>query len=629
MLSRILQIVSVYLLLLFVSDSIYAQRQGRNLVDSLKIELTQLTDDTNKVDILNRLAFEYYSINPDSGIIYGKQALEISQNLGWEKGIASSYHNTAVNYFRLSNYNQALKYFLNALDINKSIGDKMQMARNLGNIGIIYSHQEKYEEAKTNYISIINIFKELNNKRGLAIAYGSLGNIFLYEKNYREAKNYFLNSLKLHEEINNLRGVITNLGNLGRIYSYLEVFDSALTYTLRAKELSEQIGDKDGIAVNLGNLGIFYKTISILSKEELKKIGMGITDKNSLLKKSIELSHEAVKLSKELGSISYLNQFYNTLAESYALLGDFEKAYDYSVLYAKLSDSLSKMSNKEKLELIEKQRELTIREKEIRIANLELENQKKLNYAFLGLIFFLILVAVLIYIGLRMNTKSKKIIAEEQRKSEVLLRNILPPPIAERLKAGTYPIADYHENASVVFIDIAEFTKMSSGMHPERIVGYLNDIFTKFDELCDKHGLEKIKTIGDCYLAASGIPYPNKKHAVAAAELALDAIDFTHEYKTKDGISITFRIGIDCGPIVAGVIGKNKFIYDLWGDTVNTASRMEDYGIIGEIQVSERFKNEIESSEGDISEKYRFEERGDIEMKGKGKMRTWLMKRIR
>lgn len=210
-------------------------------------------------------------------------------------------------------------------------------------------------------------------------------------------------------------------------------------------------------------------------------------------------------------------------------------------------------------------------------------------------------------------------------KSEQLLLNILPEPIAERLMKGEQPIADHFDEASVIFIDIADFTKLSSKSTPQKMVNMLNEIFTHFDRIAAKHGLEKIKTIGDCYMAAAGIPVHRADHAEAVALMAVESMETMRNYRSEDGHEIKFRLGLDCGPIVAGVIGKQKFIYDLWGDMVNTASRMEANGIVDRIQCTERFAKKIENKAEELG--IIFEERGEIAVKGKGMMKTYFLHR--
>jgi len=214
----------------------------------------------------------------------------------------------------------------------------------------------------------------------------------------------------------------------------------------------------------------------------------------------------------------------------------------------------------------------------------------------------------------------------EQKLSERLLLNLLPSPIAERLKArpeivaNSIPevIADSFPEVTVLFADIVAFTRFSVGMSAERLVAVLNEIFTEFDTIADRRGLEKIKTIGDAYMAAAGLPEPVSDHAVRAADMALDMIDALRLFNRRTGYNLRMRIGINSGSVVAGVIGKRKFIYDLWGDAVNTASRMESHSLAGRIQVTDATRNRL-------GESFQFEERGIIVAKGVGAVHTWFL----
>ncbi len=206
----------------------------------------------------------------------------------------------------------------------------------------------------------------------------------------------------------------------------------------------------------------------------------------------------------------------------------------------------------------------------------------------------------------------------ERDRSERLLLNVLPRAIADRLKDAQTTIADSFSEVSILFADIVGFTQLASRVPPGEVVGVLNDIFSDFDALLDRHGLEKIKTIGDAYLVAGGVPTPCPDHAAAVAEMALDMCESLDRFNLRTGASFAMRVGINSGPVVAGVIGTHKFIFDLWGDAVNIASRMESHGEPGRIQVSE-------ATWQLLGDRYRFEERGVIEVKGKGLMRTFFL----
>ncbi|MBD2181274.1 PAS domain S-box protein [Planktothrix sp. FACHB-1355] len=203
--------------------------------------------------------------------------------------------------------------------------------------------------------------------------------------------------------------------------------------------------------------------------------------------------------------------------------------------------------------------------------------------------------------------------------SERLLLNVLPQLIAERLKRGEKTIAENFAEVTVLFADIANFTQLSSEVSPKELVKLLNDIFSAFDLLADRHGVEKIKTIGDAYMVVGGLPKPRPDHIVAIADMALDMQQEILQFRTPGNQPIALRIGIHTGAVVAGVIGRRKPIYDLWGDTVNVASRMESQGEPGQIQVSQTVYEHLQKN-------YRFQERGTISIKGKGLMNTyWLL----
>ena len=211
---------------------------------------------------------------------------------------------------------------------------------------------------------------------------------------------------------------------------------------------------------------------------------------------------------------------------------------------------------------------------------------------------------------------------QEREKSEHLLLNILPAPVAERLKqideTAIVAIADSFDDVSIMFVDIVDFTQLSASMSATELVKMLNTVFSNFDMLIDYYGLEKIKTVGDAYIVVGGLSLPRTDHLEAIAQMALDVLASAYQFSRHDGMPFELRVGIHVGPVVAGVIGTKKFAYDLWGDTVNTASRMESHGLPGAIQVTQSVYERLCAS-------YRFEPRGEISVKGKGNMSTYLL----
>jgi adenylate cyclase len=206
----------------------------------------------------------------------------------------------------------------------------------------------------------------------------------------------------------------------------------------------------------------------------------------------------------------------------------------------------------------------------------------------------------------------------EQAKAEDLLLNILPRSIADRLKAKTQPIADQFESASILFADVVDFTPWSDRLPPAEVVGYLDHLFSHFDELAERWELEKIKTIGDCYMVAAGVPTPRPDHGRALALMALDMLEAMRSNDDVRHLGLELRVGINSGPVVAGVIGRKRFLYDLWGDAVNTASRMESHGTPGRIQITGA-TYEL------LGDEFECEPRGTIAVKGKGEVEAWYL----
>jgi len=211
------------------------------------------------------------------------------------------------------------------------------------------------------------------------------------------------------------------------------------------------------------------------------------------------------------------------------------------------------------------------------------------------------------------------VIENKNRENEELLLNVLPAPIANRLRGGEQGIADGFAEVTVAFADIVGFTAMSSEMPPANLVTLLNGLFTRFDQAAHELGIEKIKTVGDAYMAVCGLPVPVPDHAARMVRMAIRMVHITREHAIEHQVAMKLRVGINSGPVVAGVIGKSKYIYDLWGDTVNLASRMESGGLPDSIQVTREVYEKLK-------DEYVFEPRGAVEVKGKGLVEAWLLK---
>lgn len=233
--------------------------------------------------------------------------------------------------------------------------------------------------------------------------------------------------------------------------------------------------------------------------------------------------------------------------------------------------------------------------------------------------FAFLLIFTTSYFAFKEASQAELALESEYEFSERLLQNILPRAVAIRLRDHrTQLVADQIPSATILFADIVNFTPRAARWQPQQVIAFLGRVFSQFDAIASAHGLEKIKTIGDAYMVAGGLPEPKPDHEAAVARMALDLLDCCRQISQQVGEPVEVRIGLDTGPVVAGVLGPNKLLYDVWGDTVNTAAHMESHGVAGRIQVADCLKKRLE-------DRFDFELRGDIEVKGKGAMRVWFL----
>lgn len=346
-----------------------------------------------------------------------------------------------------------------------------------------------------------------------------------------------------------------------------------------------------------------FEDIKVALEEKIRVIDTQITDKEKEIQNNNDIIKETKLKILELGDSEQ----------------DKRQKAEYNALIEKIESQNRYLEKEIKLLAVDKQ----LLTADLDLIKAELERQKQLTYFLMLIAGIVLLFAIILYFRFRLERRLKNIIDAEKKESERLLLNILPVKIANRLKQNENPIADYFDTASIVFIDLAGFTNYSSSRKPGEIVEMLDVIFKELDSLADKYNLEKIKTIGDAYMAASGIPDKNDKHALNAAMFAIEAKNYINKVASEDGNALKARIGIGSGAVVAGVIGTRKFAYDLWGDAVNTASRMESSGVVGKIQINEKFRDELLSQMN--GSKINIEERGEIEIKGKGKLKTFFI----
>jgi len=597
-----------------INYSSFAQKQGRERIDSLSLKLREAKNDSNKVKLLIDLCFTNYSINPDEGIKYGKEALELAESIKWKKGIANANSKIGINYWAKSDYPDALKYYFIALKINEELGDKAEMAKNYNNIGLVYRNQSDSANALENFNKSLKIYDELKNKVGIAGILGNIGLVYSDKSDFDKALDYHFKALKMNEELNDKRSLALNLGNIGTAFSKKNDYSKALEYDFEALKIQEEFGNKNGIETNFGNIGNAYLKISSDSnKQALNKFFAG--DKIKALQESKKYLDSAITIQKDIGALMDLKNSYKDYSEVQASLGDYKGALES---YKNFTNNKDSVFNNEKAKSITQMQLKFDQEKTDAIAAIELKKQRQQKYAFiLGLIIVLCFSFFLF--------RQKKKITKEKGRSDSLLLNILPIDIAEELKETGHSKAKNYEQVTVLFTDFKNFTKISETMSPDNLVAEIDYCFSAFDNIIHKHRIEKIKTIGDAYMCAGGLPSKNDSHAEDVVNAAIEIRDFMLNYKMereqKGQTPFEIRIGINTGPVVAGIVGVKKFAYDIWGETVNTASRMETSGEVGKINISG-------STYKHVKDKFNCIPRGKIHAKHIGEVDMYFVERI-
>jgi class 3 adenylate cyclase/tetratricopeptide (TPR) repeat protein len=544
---------------------------------------------------------------------YYDQSLSLYEKLGDQKRIASLLNNFGAVYGEQRNHPRALDYYLRSLHIREEIGDSLGVAMSLNNIGNVYIDQNDFVKSLEYHSECLRFRKKIGDKRGIA---GSLGNIGIVYKNkgdYAKALDFSEQSLKLYIEVGDLRGVAMTLNTSGAVFQHQGNLPKALEYFTRSLKLEEEFGNKNGIAKSLTNIGSVYN--------EMGKYGEAIAN-----------CEAALVQSKDMGLLDVQLFACQCLYQSNKARGDSEEALRYIELMRVAEDSLDVQETSSQLQQMEFAKTMLldsiakaeearliqeVHQEEVR------EKNMMLRYFAGGGLLMLILAGAFFNRWVYVR-KSRDIIAKERNRSESLLLNILPADVAQELKEKGRADARDFELVSILFTDFKGFTEHSAKLTATELVSEINHCFEAFDGFMEAHGIEKIKTIGDAYMAAGGLPAHHEGSVKNTVLAALEMQEFIGKRKNDmDALGKTafeMRVGIHTGPVVAGIVGVKKFQYDLWGDTVNTASRMESACEAGKVNISQSTYEQLKDDP-----QFSFKSRGKIFVKGKGEMEMYFV----
>lgn len=636
--------------------------QGSLFAQSRLDSLFDVWEDSNKPDTIRAIALGDYihdgpfNSNPDSAIVLADKLYDFTKKINYPKGTVDALNLRGYLFFRTGNYPLALSSYREGLSITEEINYKIGTADILLRTGFIYHDNEDVINALKYYQRSLKIYQEINDLDGIGSIYNEFGSIYNVKGDFDKALDYYLKSIAINKELDFEIGNSAQYINIGSLYLSNEDFEKALEYFQKGLAIERKKNDKLGMASALSGIGSVYSgqqnyTEALDYLEEALEISQGINDvqgsasiilsisdiylnqENYL--KVIQLCEKSLALSKQVGDLGGQEYAYESLYEAYRAIGNTNKALQYHEEMILISDSIRTEETAIKLQQIEFSKQvmedsLLQVEKDLEV---QMKHQKEVqkkdknrNLAIgVGLICFLL--AIGFFTRWRYVRKSRAIIEIEKNRSENLLLNILPAEIAEELKEKGEASARDFELVSILFTDFKGFTEKSAELSAADLIGEINHCFKAFDLICERYGVEKIKTIGDAYMAAGGLPVPSKDSVINTVLAALEMQSYIsqrlNEKEFSEGFTFEMRVGIHTGPVVAGIVGVKKFQYDIWGDTVNTASRMESNGAVGKVNISQDTYELIKDDS-----RLKFIHRGKIKAKGKGEIDMWFVEKV-
>lgn len=587
-------------------------------IDSLKRIIEQSPGDTSKVNSMLVLSGKLCRVNPIEAVGIATEAKNLAEQINFDKGLAYALKAIGMAYYFQSDYTNVLVFWQLSLERFKSIDDKLGIANMLNNLGAVYYNGGDDNKAVDFYIQSLRVSEQIGDTLRIATALVNIGAVY-YNKpaTHARALEYYKRALPLSEMLEDNDAIGTTSVNMGEIYFERNEYDSALIYYERSLE-AYQNSETGNLPYTLNNIGNVYAQKGEIKKAinyqkeafdiaefrkdklEMAHALMGLAN-TYLLSDDIYASNNyfirAQVIAEEISADYELLDIYEGLAHNYEKVNDFENAFEYHKAYASVKDSIYNSDMDKRItsatlsyDIEKKQGQIDLMTKEKELRELTIKQQKLLRNA---LIIFLVLVLI-ITIGAIRNylnkVKVNKKLDKQKDEIEGLLLNILPEKVAKELQVNGHAKPRSYENVTVLFTDFKDFTKISSGMTPEDLVEELSTFFQAFDSIIEAHNLEKIKTIGDAYMCAGGIPETNNTHPVDAIKAGLAMQEFMESNNKKllaEGKPTwNLRVGIHTGPLVAGVVGKKKYAYDIWGSAVNLASRMESNGEAGKVNIS-------------------------------------------
>ncbi|GGZ87065.1 hypothetical protein GCM10007028_26500 [Algibacter mikhailovii] len=576
--------------------------QYKSIIDSLENRyLNPNLSVSEQMSVLEGLAVKHP--DPDKSIFYSDKLLLLAKSQNSKEDIITALQAKGYALTIKGDLSLAIEVFMQGIALSKEINDTELLGGLYISIAAVYSVMENKNNTILYYKKAIDVLKNIDDKGYYAAAIENLGDE--YNLNLAQpdsALYYFEESGKIWRALEDKRGLAFNIGNKGLAYAQLKRTEEAEVNINKAIHLLEELGEYYAISV-------FFMYMSDIYLERGDNT------------QALSYTSNSLNIAKKYGLKDQIADAYLKLSELHENNGNIKRSFDNYKNYIVYRDSVKNIGAVREIAKIRHESDLAQKQKELDLAREKEQNKGNIAIAIGVALFLIVILAIGLYRRTIFISKTKKIIEKERNRSDKLLLNILPEQTAQELKDSGSVKAMKFDSVSVLFTDFKGFTNYAEELSPELLVKSLGFYFSEFDNIIDKYGLEKIKTIGDAYMCAGGLPYPSKNHAKQTIRAAMEMNDFVNKVRedvSKDYANFDIRVGINSGPVVAGVVGTKKIAYDIWGDTVNVASRMESMSDIGRINIGELTYQLIKDD-------FECEYRGEFDVKNRGKMKMYFV----
>jgi class 3 adenylate cyclase/Tfp pilus assembly protein PilF len=554
----------------------------------------------------------------DSALVWYQDALQMAEKYHFNTTMGDVYNNLSIMHSVMGQMEKSLEYCLMAMKIFEDSADSGRIAKVYNNLGSRYSEMGINDKALEFYQRAVDINTLLGDLNRLARNYGNIGTIYSSLEENEKALEYYRKAHEIQEGLDNKTDLSISLSNMAISFQRLGKYDSAIDYANQSHQIVVETGNEIGELTYLTTIAGIYQSMGQHTV-------------------SLQNYRQAEELAVSIGAQQNLLGIYSETAEVYASMNDFKKAFEYNEKYNDLRLSLLDLEKDKALAKLKeyeeekKQDEINILTKDAEIQKLNIKRQKLIRNSVALMGVLLLALAIGLWQRYRYVRKTRNELAEknvmiqkEKDKSDELLLNILPAETAEELKTKGRSEARQFEMVTVLFTDFKGFTQKAEQLTAAELVNEIDLCFKAFDQIISRHHIEKIKTIGDAYMCAGGLPVPNTTNPIDTVRAALEIRDFMDSLKEKrmkeNRPYFEIRIGVHTGPVIAGIVGVKKFAYDIWGDTVNIASRMESSGEVGMVNIS-GITYEV------VKEHFMCTHRGKIEAKNKGAVDMYFVEK--